>query len=241
MLHSLLLETLSSRNCIQLADNPSMSDSLSLMYANGYMTSSSSGHSAITQSKHQSKDSEKATTSTILPSAVLRWLTRRSIAWFGRIICKVTSQAGDWMKRIQLWMLYLMESEKENMFWYCSMKASHQFSASSLVQFFLFSFLFFSFIFISWRLITSQHCSGFCHTLTWISHGVTSIPHPDPPSTSLSTRFLWVFPVHQARALVSCIPILSGVPDPGEKDLRETIWGRQRKKKPDCMIKEMRW
>ena len=25
---------------------------------------------------------------------------------------------------------------------------------------------FFSFIFISWRLITSQHCSGFCHTLT---------------------------------------------------------------------------
>ena len=30
----------------------------------------------------------------------------------------------------------------------------------------------FSFIFVSWRLITSQHFSGFCHTLTWISHGV---------------------------------------------------------------------
>ena len=43
----------------------------------------------------------------------------------------------------------------------------------------------------------------FCHTLTWISHGVTYIPHPDP--TSLSTRSFWVFPVHQARALVSCI------------------------------------
>ena len=28
------------------------------------------------------------------------------------------------------------------------------------------------------------------------------IPHP----TSLSTRFLWVFPVYQAQALVSCIP-----------------------------------
>ena len=41
---------------------------------------------------------------------------------------------------------------------------------------------FFSFIFISWRLITSQHCSGFCHTLTWISPGVTCIPHPDPPT-----------------------------------------------------------
>ena len=41
---------------------------------------------------------------------------------------------------------------------------------------------FFSFIFISWRLITLQHCSGFCHTLKWISHGFTCIPHPGPPS-----------------------------------------------------------
>ena len=41
---------------------------------------------------------------------------------------------------------------------------------------------FFSFIFISWRLITLRYCSGFCHTLTWISHGFTCIPHPDPPS-----------------------------------------------------------
>ena len=30
-----------------------------------------------------------------------------------------------------------------------------------------------SFIFISWRLITLQYCSGFCHTLTRISHGFT--------------------------------------------------------------------
>ena len=30
--------------------------------------------------------------------------------------------------------------------------------------------IFFSFIFISWRLISLQHFSGFCHTLTWISH-----------------------------------------------------------------------
>ena len=66
------------------------------------------------------------------------------------------------------------------------------------------SFLF-SFIFISWRLITLQYCSGFCHTLTWISHGFTYIPIPILPPTSLSTQFLWVFPVHQAQALVSCI------------------------------------
>ena len=43
-------------------------------------------------------------------------------------------------------------------------------------------FFFFPFIFISWRLITLQYCSGFCHTLTWISHGFTCIPHPYPPS-----------------------------------------------------------
>ena len=71
--------------------------------------------------------------------------------------------------------------------------------------FYFFIFIFYLFIFISWRLITLQDCSGFSHTLTWISHGVTCIPHPDPPPTSLSTRSLWVFPVHQVWALVSCI------------------------------------
>ena len=25
-------------------------------------------------------------------------------------------------------------------------------------------------------------CSGLCHTLKWISHGFTCVPHPDPPS-----------------------------------------------------------
>ena len=42
-------------------------------------------------------------------------------------------------------------------------------------------FIYFFIYFISWRLITLQHCSGFCHTLTWISHGFTCIPHPNPP------------------------------------------------------------
>ena len=42
-------------------------------------------------------------------------------------------------------------------------------------------YIFFPVIFIGWRLITLQYCSGFCHTLTWISHGVTCAPHPDPP------------------------------------------------------------
>ena len=38
------------------------------------------------------------------------------------------------------------------------------------------------FFFISWRLITLQYCSAFCHTLKRISHGVTCVPYPDPPS-----------------------------------------------------------
>ena len=43
-------------------------------------------------------------------------------------------------------------------------------------------FFFFFFFLISWRLITLQYCSGFGHTLTWISLGYTCIPHPDTPS-----------------------------------------------------------
>ena len=50
------------------------------------------------------------------------------------------------------------------------------------VWFFFFFTLFFSLTYISWSLITLQYCSGFCHTLTWISHGFTCVPHPEPPS-----------------------------------------------------------
>ena len=39
-----------------------------------------------------------------------------------------------------------------------------------------------SLIYFNWRLMTLQYCSSFCHTLTWISHGYTCVPHPDPPS-----------------------------------------------------------
>ena len=63
--------------------------------------------------------------------------------------------------------------------------------------------LFFSFIFNSWRLITSQYCSGLCHTLTWISHGFTCVPHHDPPSR------LPPHPIplglHSAPALSTCL------------------------------------
>ena len=35
--------------------------------------------------------------------------------------------------------------------------------------------------FFNWRLNTLQHCGGFCHTFTWISHGCACVPHPEPP------------------------------------------------------------
>ena len=37
-------------------------------------------------------------------------------------------------------------------------------------------------IFITRRLITLKFCSGFCRTLTCISHGFTCVPHPEPQS-----------------------------------------------------------
>ena len=42
-------------------------------------------------------------------------------------------------------------------------------------------FFFFFWFCFNWRLITLQYCSGFCHTLTGISHGCTCVPHAEPP------------------------------------------------------------
>ena len=59
--------------------------------------------------------------------------------------------------------------------WVCGLCQQNDVSA------FYFLFSFFPFIFISWTIINLQYCCGYCHTLTWMSHGVTCIPHPDPP------------------------------------------------------------
>ena len=48
--------------------------------------------------------------------------------------------------------------------------------------FFLILFFIYLLFNFNWRLITLQYCGGFCHTFTWISHGCTCVPHPDPPS-----------------------------------------------------------
>ena len=64
-------------------------------------------------------------------------------------------------------------------------------------------YFFFFFIYINvfnWRLITLQYCSGFCHTLTWISHGCTCVPHPEPPCHLPPHPIPRVIPMHQPRA-----------------------------------------
>ena len=60
-----------------------------------------------------------------------------------------------------------------------------------------------SFFFFNWRLITLQYCSGFCHTLTWISHGCTCVPHPEPPA------YLPPYPIPLGHPSVPALSILS--------------------------------
>ena len=79
------------------------------------------------------------------------------------------------------------------------MSVSCTFPANNEVRFF------FSFIFISWRLITLQYCSGFAIHWHDSAMDLHVFPIPIPPPASLSIPSLWVFPVHQPWALVSCI------------------------------------
>ena len=67
------------------------------------------------------------------------------------------------------------------------------------------SFFFLSFIFIRWRPI---HNIAVGFVIEWHESAMDLhvFPIPIPPPTSLSTRSLWGFPVHQAQALVSRTP-----------------------------------
>ena len=75
------------------------------------------------------------------------------------------------------------------------------------------SYKYFFLIFISWRLLQYLQYFTILYNIVvvFVIHWHESamdlyvFPIPISPPTSLSTRSLWVFPVHQARALVSCI------------------------------------
>ena len=69
----------------------------------------------------------------------------------------------------------------------------------------IFFLSFFLFFFISWRLITYNIVVVFFIPRHESAMDTHVFPIPIPPPTSLSTRSLWVFPVHQVWALVSCI------------------------------------
>ena len=43
-------------------------------------------------------------------------------------------------------------------------------------------FFFFGLIYFNWRLITLKYCTGFCYTLTWISHRCSCVSLPEPRS-----------------------------------------------------------
>ena len=70
------------------------------------------------------------------------------------------------------------------------------------------TFFFFNlFIYFNWRLITLQYCGGFCHTLTWISHGCTCVPHPEPPSHFPPNLIPLGCPSAPALSAISCIEL----------------------------------
>ena len=70
---------------------------------------------------------------------------------------------------------------------------------------FLFCLTFFLFFFLSLFFFFFLIVVGFVIHWNETAMGLHVFPIPIPAPTSLSTRSLWVFPVHQARALVSCI------------------------------------
>ena len=100
---------------------------------------------------------------------VLLWVTKE-VKFFSSTLCAIDIIASSRGKNLPL---------------VCDLGIGHwsiKVVLLSTIAFIFYLFLFFYFFFISWRLITIQYCSGFCHTLKWISHGFTCVPHPDPPS-----------------------------------------------------------
>ena len=65
------------------------------------------------------------------------------------------------------------------------------------------SYFIFKLINFNWRLIILQYCSGFCHTLIWISHGCTRVPQPEHPS------LFPLYPISQGHPSAPALSTLS--------------------------------
>ena len=59
---------------------------------------------------------------------------------------------------------------------------SKQYKTKMLCWVSLSRFLFLFFFSVLFIYFTLQYCIGFFHTLTWIRHGCTCVPHSEPPS-----------------------------------------------------------
>ena len=68
------------------------------------------------------------------------------------------------------------------LYWIAGRRTANQWVCILFYPFLMFIIFLHSFYLFNWRLITLQYCGGFCHTLTWISHGYTCVPHPEPRS-----------------------------------------------------------
>ena len=92
---------------------------------------------------------------------------------------KAKQMSEQALKLAKKWIEGKDKGERER---YTKLNAEAQRRARRDKKAFFSSLFFFSLIYINWRLITLQYCSGFCHTLIWISHGFTCVSRPERPS-----------------------------------------------------------
>ena len=88
-------------------------------------------------------------------------------------------QAGDLIILTAVWYPIVWLYHNLFIYWFFSWLKIFGFFSNFLLLWFFFFYVSSKVFFL---LLLFFNCSGFCHTLKWISHGFTCIPHLDPPS-----------------------------------------------------------